>query len=86
MMQEERRKYDPATAEKIDEFLKKVRDMMEAKSLPFTFEVIDPSGNSFIQNPKAPQKDEHCTYEKIVRTKEMYEFMGYNAEEAMAHA
>ena len=47
-LQEERRKFDPATAAKIDEFLGKLRDKMDGKSFPFTFEISDPSGNSFV--------------------------------------
>ena len=58
-LQEQRRTYDPSTAAKIDEFLKKLTDMQEGKTLPFTFEVSDPSGNSFIQNPNAPNPDEN---------------------------
>ena len=60
-LQPERRKYDPATAAKIDEFLEMMTEMREGKRLPFTFEVEDPSGNSFVQNPNAPEKDEFCT-------------------------
>ena len=47
-LQPERRKFDPSTAAKIDEFLDKLKDMREGNSLPFTFEVEDPSGNSFV--------------------------------------
>ena len=47
-LQPERRKYDPATAAKIDEFLEMMTEMREGKRLPFTFEVEDPSGNSFV--------------------------------------
>ena len=56
-MQPERRKYDPITAAKIDEFIAKLVSHKEGKTLPFTFEVTDPSGNSFIQNPNYPTID-----------------------------
>ena len=47
-LQEERRRFDPAIAAKLDEFIAKLTQYQEGKVLPFTFEVIDPSGNSFI--------------------------------------
>ena len=50
--------------------------------MPWTFEIEDPSGNSFVQNPNAPEKDEYCTFSKFFRTVEMYQEMGYNADEA----
>ena len=53
-LQPERRKFDPATAAKIDEFIGKLIQYKDGKVFPFTFELIDPSGNSFIQNPNAP--------------------------------
>jgi zinc finger protein len=56
--------------------------MKEGNTLPFTFEVSDPSGNSFIQNPNAPAVDEFCTATKFFRTVEMYQEMGYNADQA----
>ena len=46
--QEERRRFDPETAGKIDEFIDKVKEYREARKFPFTFEIVDPSGNSFI--------------------------------------
>lgn len=52
-LQEERRRYDPAIAAKLDEFIAKLTEYKDGKH-HFTFEVYDPSGNSFIQNPKAP--------------------------------
>ena len=47
-MQPERRKFDPATAAKIDEFLAKLETYKNGEVLPFTFEINDPSGNSFV--------------------------------------
>ena len=58
-LQEERRRYDPVIAGKIDEFISKLQQYSEGKVLPFTFEVFDPSGNSFIQNIYAPKIDEN---------------------------
>lgn len=47
-LQEERRRYNPEIAAKLDEFLEKLKQYQDAKVLPFTFIVTDPSGNSFI--------------------------------------
>ena len=56
-LQEERRKYDPITADKIDEYCKKLERFANMEEMPFTFIVEDPSGNSFVQNPSAPTAD-----------------------------
>jgi len=42
------------------------------KVFPFTFEIDDPSGNSFVQNPNAPNVDEFVTVTKFARTVEDY--------------
>jgi zinc finger protein len=47
-LQEDRRKYDPATAAKIDEFIQRIQEFMDGRRFPFTFILEDPSGNSFI--------------------------------------
>nr|XP_026653577.1 zinc finger protein ZPR1 [Zonotrichia albicollis] len=52
-----RRATDPEVARKIDEFIGKLRQLKEVSS-PFTFILDDPSGNSFVENPRAPHRDE----------------------------
>lgn len=47
-LQEERRKFNPQVAQQIDEFIEKLKALREGRNFPFNFEVIDPSGNSFI--------------------------------------
>ena len=47
-LQEERRKFNPQIAEQIDQFIAKMTAMREGRDFPFNFEVIDPSGNSFV--------------------------------------
>ena len=81
MLQTERRAYDPITAAKLDEFIAKLTEYKDGKH-KFTFIVTDPSGNSFVQNPKAPAADEHCTVSHFLRSKENYLEMGYNVDEA----
>ena len=81
-LQEERRKFNPQVAAQIDEFIEKVKALREGRNFPFHFEVIDPSGNSFIQNPNAPNVDPICVGETFVRSIEDYQAMGYNVDEA----
>ncbi|CDW90766.1 zinc finger [Stylonychia lemnae] len=85
-LQEERRKVDPATAEKIDDFVNRMQDYIDGKKFPFTFIVDDPSGNSYVQNPNAPSKDEYCTTEFYPRSADDYIKMGYNPELAESQA
>ena len=59
-----------------------MKAMREGRDLPFNFEVYDPSGNSFVQNPNAPNPDIGCIYETFLRTVEDYTAMGYNVDEA----
>lgn len=78
--QEERRKYDPATAAKIDEYIQKLQEYIDGKRFPFTLILEDPSGNSFVQNPNAPNKDNYMTTELFARKYEDYIAMGYSPE------
>ena len=43
--------------EKIQNLIDKMGDVIEGKLLPIKFTLDDPSGNSFIENPYAPQTD-----------------------------
>ena len=47
-MQEERRKFNPQVAEQLDQFIERLKALREGRDFPFNFEVIDPSGNSFV--------------------------------------
>ena len=53
---------------------------MDGRRYPFTFIVEDPSGNSFVQNPNAPNKDTYMKTEFFPRTTEDYVAMGYNED------
>ena len=85
-MQEERRKYDPATAVKIDEYVQKIQEFIDGRRFPFTLIMEDPSGNSFIQNPNAPNKDVYMKTEYYPRTSQHYVDMGYNEDESSVQA
>lgn len=56
--------------------------MRNGHFLPWTFEVVDPSGNSFVQNPNEPAIDPNLTKTTFLRTVEDYTTMGYNIDEA----
>lgn len=62
-----RRASDPEVAAKIDEFIRKLTNL-KAVETEFTLVIEDPSGNSFVENPVAPQKDENLTVSKFKRT------------------
>lgn len=59
-----------------------MKAMREGRDFPFNFEVNDPSGNSFIQNPDAPNPDIACTHDKFLRSVADYQTMGYNVDDA----
>ena len=42
----------------------------------FHIKINDPSGDSFIQNPNSPYKDENCHVSYYRRNKEQNEFVG----------
>ena len=50
--------------------------------MPFNFEIEDPSGNSFIQNPNAPNVDIACVHENYTRSIEDYQAMGFSVDQA----
>ncbi|KAM8927685.1 zinc finger protein ZPR1 [Pelodytes ibericus] len=70
-----RRAQDELVAEKIDEFITKLQCLKEGET-PFTFVVDDPSGNSFVENPFAPQKDEALTVTRYMRSPEHDRILG----------
>jgi zinc finger protein len=53
---------------------------MDGRRFPFTFILEDPSGNSFVQNPMAPNKDVYMKTEFFPRTTDDYVAMGYNED------
>jgi zinc finger protein len=68
---------DEEVRNKIKELVVKISDVIELKSLPIKVILDDPSGNSFIENPFAPQTDPYIKVLYYERTKEMAESMGY---------
>ncbi len=79
--QEDRKESDPESYHKIDDFLTNTKKYISGEKLPFTIILDDPSGNSYIQNPYAPNTDPYNTVEYYVRTKQQIEEMGYAVED-----
>ncbi|XP_077985430.1 zinc finger protein ZPR1-like isoform X2 [Glandiceps talaboti] len=74
-----RQAMDPDTASKIDEFIEKLKKLKEVTS-SFTIILDDPTGNSFIENPRAPQKDPALTVTKYTRTLQQDKQLGLVAD------
>ncbi|OBS74406.1 hypothetical protein A6R68_15059 [Neotoma lepida] len=68
-----------AIAERIDTFIGKLKDLKRVAS-PFTLIIDDPSGNSFVENPHAPQKDDALVITHYNRTPQQAEMLGLQAE------
>ena len=47
---------DPDSFEKVKDFVTRLRDLKDS-DLGFDFVLDDPSGNSFVENPSAPNKE-----------------------------
>jgi zinc finger protein len=58
----------PEVAEKLDLVINRLNEMANGEYLPFTMSINDPAGNSFIENPLAPQNDPQLTYTTYHRT------------------
>ncbi|XP_010179376.1 PREDICTED: zinc finger protein ZPR1, partial [Mesitornis unicolor] len=67
-----RRATDEEVASKIEEFIGKLKQLKEVRS-PFTFVIDDPSGNSFVENPHAPRRDDALVVTRYRRTPEQGE-------------
>lgn len=77
-----RRAMDPESAGRIDAFIARVRQCLDADPavLPFVLELDDPSGNSFLENPLAPARDPALSARFYRRTREQNEFCGLNPD------
>lgn len=77
-----RRAADPEVAEKIDEFIQKLKKLKEVED-EFTLVIEDPSGNSFVENPVAPQKDPALTVTRFKRTVQQDIQLGLRADDEL---
>ncbi|XP_061448518.1 zinc finger protein ZPR1 isoform X2 [Rhineura floridana] len=76
-----RRETNPDVGVKIDEFISKLKHLKEVASA-FTFVLDDPSGNSFVENPHAPQRDEALMVAHYRRTAQQSALLGIQEEES----
>ncbi|XP_064029243.1 zinc finger protein ZPR1 [Pogoniulus pusillus] len=75
-----RKAQDEEVAGKIEEFIGKLKQLKEVPS-PFTFVLDDPSGNSFVENPHAPQRDQALLVTRYRRTPQQAAMLGLEGEE-----
>lgn len=75
-----RRATHPEVAEQIDSFIQKLKKLKEVED-EFTLVIEDPSGNSFVENPVAPQRDEALTVSHFKRTAEQDKQLGIRADD-----
>jgi len=80
-----RRHLDPDGAEQIDNFVARIQEVLRLDS-PFTLELDDPSGNSFLENPLAPGPDPGRVVENYERSKEQNHLLGLYTEEELRTA
>ncbi|KAJ3340681.1 hypothetical protein HDU93_006538 [Gonapodya sp. JEL0774] len=70
---------DSVTAERkrvFDSFISKLASLLNMEVLPWTLVLDDPLGNSYLQNPYAPDPDPNMTVEDYTRTVEQDEEWG----------
>ncbi|KAG8434532.1 hypothetical protein GDO86_012782 [Hymenochirus boettgeri] len=70
-----RRVEDEGVADKIDVFITKLQSLKDGET-PFTFVLDDPSGNSFVENPIAPQKDDALSVTHYKRNTDQDKLLG----------
>ncbi|XP_068097024.1 zinc finger protein ZPR1 [Hyperolius riggenbachi] len=70
-----RRAENAEIADRIDEFIGKLQRLKDGDT-PLTFVLDDPSGNSFVENPFAPHKDEALTVTHYRRSKDQDTLLG----------
>eukprot|EP00708_Paratrimastix_pyriformis_P002606 GAFH01001357.1.p1 GENE.GAFH01001357.1~~GAFH01001357.1.p1 ORF type:complete len:540 (-),score=151.25 GAFH01001357.1:74-1471(-) len=75
----------PEQAAQLDAFLERMRGLLELGS-PFTFALDDPTGNSFIENLRAPQPDPQLTSRTYERSHEQCVMLGLNVGQELDKA
>ncbi|XP_053680804.1 zinc finger protein ZPR1 [Anopheles nili] len=78
-----RRIQHPEAAEQIDNFIVNLQGLKELDK-PFMLTISDISGNSFVENPNAPQKDPATTISYFQRTKEQNHLLGIFTHDEVA--
>lgn len=75
--QSARRLEDPDTALRIENFIDEIERLL-TPGQHFTLIIDDPTGNSFLENPKAPKSDPQLKRTVYKRTKEQNAILGIN--------
>lgn len=78
--QEKRRIDHPEAAEKIENFIEKLNDLLLVEK-PFHLTIDDPSGNIYIENLQAPLVDHQLTLFHYTRTVEQNHMLGFYESE-----
>jgi len=73
---------DPEGAEQIEKFVARIQDTLSLSS-PFTLEIDDPTGNSFVENPNAPGPDPGREVTNYERNKEQNHKLGLYTQEEL---
>lgn len=77
---QDRRKIDnPEVAKQIELFISKLKALKDVDE-PFSIIFEDISGNTFVQNPNAPHKDENCVVHYFTRTIQQNHILGIYVE------
>ncbi|KAG8283180.1 nucleolar zinc-finger protein [Homalodisca vitripennis] len=79
--QEVRRAEHTEIAKQVDDFIEKLKKLKTVAS-PFTMILEDISGNTFVSNPKAPQRDPASKVVQFVRSKDQDQTLGIYQTEA----
>ena len=75
-----RRALHPEDAEKIDEYIERVEQLLTVAK-PFELTVVDPSGNSWVENPHAPAPDSGRVEQWFERSREEDNLLGLYSQE-----
>jgi len=73
----------PDDAQKIEEYVAKIEDLLEATT-PFYVILTDPAGNSFVQNRHAPQIDPDREVTHFVRSRDQDHALGIYTQEEVS--
>jgi len=72
-----RKEVDPEAAKKIEEYMEVLEEYIDGKHFPFSLLLEDHSGNSYVENPLAPNKDPQLQRTFYSRTLTDFIMMGY---------
>eukprot|EP01031_Cornospumella_fuschlensis_P025574 gene25574-30879_t len=83
LYQHERLLENPEVGLKVAQIIAILNQMSEGEYLPFHIEVDDCAGNSYVENPYVPRKDNNLSVHHYHRTREQDESLGLDASSAV---